>query len=237
MQQEAGVAEPNAPIISSSEISDAWDDLAFDPVLPDADTTPISFVPEPVSFQRQRSHNPKHDIGPAPIEDQIIALCSNGNISANYRNLELSHRISSAEDQLNQIRNLIAEKSFQFSHVIRISPRKRVTTRARSAVKKLNNQIAEHCRFYARCRSSLVILGAEPAILSHFKVLNPVDVVGSTAVLNPNLPGSTKIKLSWIWQSSARNILAYTGLTTPDTADDQNTPANDFPTLLECRLT
>ena len=51
MQLEAGVAEPNAPIISSSEISDAWDDLAFDPVLPDVDTTPISFVPELVSFQ------------------------------------------------------------------------------------------------------------------------------------------------------------------------------------------
>ena len=149
MQQEAGVAEPNAPIISSSEISDAWDDLAFDPVLPDANTTPISFVPEPVSFQPSR--NPKHDIGPAPIEDQIIALFFNGNISANYRNLELSHHISSAEDQLDQIQNLIAEKSFQFSHVICISPCKRVTMRARSTVKKLNNQIAEHCRFYARC--------------------------------------------------------------------------------------
>ena len=61
-----------------------------------------------------------------------------------------------------------------------ISPCKRVTTRARSTVKKLNNHIAEHCRFYARCQSSLMILGAEPAILSHFKVLNPVDVVGST---------------------------------------------------------
>ena len=176
------------------------------------------------------SQNPKHDIGPAPIEDQIIALCSNRNISANYCNLELSHCISSAEDQLNQIQNLIVEKSFQFSHVIHISPCKRVTMRARSAVKKLNNKIVKHCCFYARCRSSLMILGAELVILTHFKVLNPVNVIRSTAVLNPNLPGSTKIKLSWIWQSSARNILAYTGLMILDMA-------NDFLTLLECRLT
>ena len=190
----------------SDHLKSQQNDLSFDPVLPDANTTPISFVPE--SAHIQSIHNPKHDIGPVPIEDQIIALFSNGNISANYHNLELSHCITSAEDQLNQIWNLIAKKSFQFSHVIHISPHKRVTTRARSAVKKLNTQIAEHCHFYAQCRSSksLVILGAKPAILSQFKVLNPVDIVGSTAVLNPNLPGSTKIKLSWIWQSSARNI-------------------------------
>ena len=50
-----------------------------------------------------------------------------------------------ASEQLHHIQNLIAEKSFQFSHLIRVSPHKAVTTRARAAVKKLNDQIAEHC--------------------------------------------------------------------------------------------
>lgn len=148
--------------------------------------------------------------------------------------------MSTAEEQLNHIRNLIAEKSFQFSHVIRVSPRKGVTTRARAAVRKLNNQIAEHCRFYSRCRSSLVILGAETSTLSQLKVLNPVDVIASTAVLNPNEPGSTRIKLSWIWQTSARNILQYGTPLSNVAEDDRNMPqdptsmAEDLPSLLEC---
>ena len=37
LQQVAGVAEPNATIISISEMAYAWDDLAFDPVLAEAD--------------------------------------------------------------------------------------------------------------------------------------------------------------------------------------------------------
>jgi hypothetical protein len=223
LQQVAGVAEPNAPNLSSSETVDGWDDLAFDPV-------PISGEPTSSNSEATpaRSQIPTNVVGPVTIEDQIIALPSNGNTNEIYRNLEITHRISTSEDLLNHIRNLIAEKSFQFSHVIRVSPRKGVTTRARAAVRKLNNQIAEQCRFYTRCRSSLLILGADPSILSHFKVLNPTDVVASTAILNPNQPGSTSIKLSWIWQTSARNLLEFAG------PNDSATMADDIPSLLEC---
>jgi len=232
LQQIAGVAEPNASIISTSETADAWDDLAFDPVLAEADTS--TFNSEPTRPATQSSPNTSNDIGPVPIEDQIIALCSNGNTSIAYRNLEIKHRTLMADEQLHHIRNLIAEKSFQFSHVIRVSPRKAVTTRARAAVKKLNNQIAEHCRFYARCRSSLLLLQAGQSILSQFRILNPEDIVGSTTILKPNQPGSTKIKLSWIWQVSARNILLYAGQDPDDMADYHNTAADDLPSLLEC---
>jgi hypothetical protein len=238
IQQTAGVAEPNTTILTTPDTVtiDVWDRLAFDAVLTDA----VYSVDEgPASLPT--THRPT---GQLPIEDQIIALPSNGNASNIYRGLEITHRMSLAEEQLNQIRNLIADKSFQYSHVIRVSPRKGVTTRARAAVRKLNHQIAEHCRFYARCRSSLLILVAEPSIISRFKVLNPVDVVGSTAVLNPNQPGSTSIKLSWIWQSSSRNIIGYTGNATQpgrDVADASSSlpghPSDvveDLPSLLEC---
>jgi hypothetical protein len=230
MQQVAGVAEPNAAVVASPSTLDPWDDLAFDPVLTDdepvlSDTPPVPSPPD---------HNHQTITGLHPIEDQTITMCSNGNTSTNYRNLEIKHRTSMAEDQLSHIRNLIAEKSFQFSHIIRNSPRKSVTTRARAAVKKLNNQIAEHCRCYARCRSSLMILGADQSILSKFNVLNQVDIVGSTAILKPNDPGSTKIKLSWIWQSSAKNILTYTGQTQDEMDDAMSTMAEDSSRLSEC---
>jgi hypothetical protein len=191
---------------------DIWDDLAFDPIVPSSDSS----VPFTVQAEVQPSYanlpafpvtRPTGPIGPFPIEDQLIALPSNGNTSNVYRDLELTHRIRLAEDQLNHIRNLIAEKSFQFSHVIRVSPRKGVTTRSRAAVKKLNNQIAEHGRLYGKCRASIQILKAEDHILARLKVLTPIDVTASTAMLNPNAPGSTRIKLSWIWQSTSRHIL------------------------------
>jgi hypothetical protein len=206
MQQVAGVAEPNAVMNHQSDniSNDDWDNLAFDPVLTNVDSSSMSVDESPApSHEVQITIQP---FGPASIEDQIITLPSNGNSNAIYKNLEISHRVSSAEEQLNHIRNLIAEKSFQFSHVIRVSPRKGVTTRSRAAVKKLNTQIAEHCRFYAHSRSSLSILGAEPSIMNRFKILKPIDVQASTAVLNPNQPGSTSLKLSWIWQTSARNL-------------------------------
>lgn len=136
----------------------------------------------------------------------MIAIPSNGNTSNIHRDLEISHRISFAKEQLNIIRNLIAEKSFQFSHVIKVSPRKSITTRSRAAIRKLNNEIAERCRMYTRCRGSLFILGAENPILTSLKVLTPQDVTASTAILKPNEPGSTRIKLSWIWQSSSRHL-------------------------------
>ena len=182
----------------------------------------------------QLNPNHKNNIVPIPIEDQIIAMCSNGNTSTNYRNLEIKHRATMANEQLNHIRNLIAEKSFQFSHIIRVSPRKSITTRARGAVKKLSNQIAEHCWFYARCRASLLILGADESILSRFKVLNPVDIAGSTAVLKPNQPGLTKLKLSWIWQSTARNIITYAGHRPGDLAEDLDAIADGPSSVLEC---
>jgi hypothetical protein len=232
---------------------DVWDDLAFDPVpiaaeiiSPSADhvlastVIPSSTSPASRSGPSTTAANigpfpasqtgPSTRFGPVPIENQFLALPSNGNISNIHRDLETSHRVTIAKEQLTNIRNLIAEKSFQFSHVIRVSPRKSVTTRSRAAVRKLNNEIAECCRRYTRCRDCLIILGAESAILSRFKVLNPSDVSASTALLKPNEPGSTSIKLSWIWQSSSRHLQASNvdfDMDTDDSADDQSN-------VLEC---
>ena len=97
-------------------------------------------------------------------------------------------------------------------------------------VKKLNNQIAEHCRMYARCRSCILILSADNQDHSRFKLLSPADVAGSTAILNPNLPRSTTISLSWIWQSLARHLISYIRAN----ADDNSNAPDDPATILEC---
>jgi hypothetical protein len=74
-----------------------------------------------------------------------------------------------ADHHLDRIRELIAEKSFQYSHVIHCSPRKSVTTCSRAAIKKLNLEIAVQCRLYARCRAWIVRLGADPGIQTRLR--------------------------------------------------------------------
>jgi hypothetical protein len=67
----------------------------------------------------------------------------------------------------------------------------------------LNDKIAFRCRVYSRARSALVQLGADDGTLKTLRVLLKDDVKASTAMINPNSPGSSSVKLSWIWQSNA----------------------------------
>ncbi|KAF8815455.1 hypothetical protein BYT27DRAFT_7079950 [Phlegmacium glaucopus] len=180
--------------------------------------------------------NTSASIGPLPIEEQLLCLPSNGNVSAVHCELELSHRISLADHYLNGLWNLIAEKSFQFSHVICVSPRKGVTTRSRASVKKLNLDIAVHCHMYARCRPRLIALGADAATQSRLRVLTIGDVQASTAVINPNEPGSTKLKLSWIWQTAGGHRLGLTGDNGAGAgADTDARDPNADASLIECK--
>jgi hypothetical protein len=50
-------------------------------------------------------------------------------------------------------------------------------------------------------------LTADESIISRYKSLTPEDVKASTALLNPNEPGSTRLKLTWIWQTTATQRL------------------------------
>jgi hypothetical protein len=168
-----------------------WDEIVNEPVPGGPNPLPVA-IEEPAPS------------GAIQIENQIMPLPSNGNIGPQYTELEISHRISHADHHLNRIRDLIAEKSFQYSHVIRVAPRKAVNTRSRAEVKKLNLEISIHCRLYSQCRARLIKLGAtaETETANRFQVLNIEDIKASTAIVNPNEPGSTQLKLSWLWQSS-----------------------------------
>jgi len=115
--------------------------------------------------------------------------------------VELQLRIKQATRYLGAIRNAVAEKSFQYSHVLRLAPSKGAETRSRRLIAKVNNRIALYCRVYARSRIAMVRLGADNTILERFHVLLKEDVKASTAILKPNLPGSSNLRLSWIWQT------------------------------------
>lgn len=123
---------------------------------------------------------------------------STGNV---YRAIELKLRTSQADRTLQALRDTIAEKSFQYSHVIRVAPRKAVRTRARTAITKLNFLITYYSRVYAQCRAAMSRLGADNSTLEQYPILLKEDVKSSTALLDPNKPGSTRVKLSWIWQT------------------------------------
>jgi hypothetical protein len=186
----AGVVETHCTTFPSQEPLAVWDEIVNEPV-PGGPNT-LGTVPT------EETRRP----GPIQIEEQIMPLPSNGNAGPEYAQLELSYRILHAENHLNRIRDLIAEKSFQFSHVIRVAPRKAVNTRSRAEVKKINMQISVHCRSYTQCRVRLIGLGASAEILNKFQLLTTDDIKASTAIVNPNEPGSTRLKLSWIWQSA-----------------------------------
>lgn len=116
---------------------------------------------------------------------------------------ELQLRKDQANRYIMALREVIAEKSFQYTHVIRVAPRKAIVTRARNVILKLNQKISFYSRMYGRCRAALLRLVNDIDSIRIFKVLTRQDVKASSAVVNPNTPGSTTLSLSWIWQLTA----------------------------------
>lgn len=223
----AGVVEIASTTAHVQEPLAQWDEIANEPVPggPNAEPGGPDGLPNDLDVSTST--------GPIQIENQIMPLPSNGNVGPEFAHLEISHRFEHANHHLNRIRDLIAEKSFQFSHVIRVAPRKAVNTRSRAEVKKINLQIAIHCRLYTRSRARLIKLGADPVTMNRLQILTVEDIKASTAIVNPNEPGSTQLRLSWIWQGAGGHRW---GLATTVNSSGQR-PSNDpDPNLIECNF-
>ncbi|KAM6490327.1 hypothetical protein JOM56_014304 [Amanita muscaria] len=154
---------------SSSSSATVYNEAEFD----DADEAPapaFDLFPQEVPYEDCQ----------VPPEWEKIPLPSNDDIDSDFRKLEINLRMKQANRQLQQLRELISNKSSQYSHVIQRAPRKDVRTRGRQDIKKLNHKIALHARIYSRCRDRLVTLGYD-----QFRVLTKDDVKASTAILNP----------------------------------------------------
>lgn len=193
-QQSTGI------VVAADEAASPEDPSVFDD--PDAPEKPTH---ERDRFQRDVSlHN--HDTDERdvlPVERRRLAIPSTCSALTNpYQATELTLRLQQAEKTIHLLREAIADKSFQYSHVIRVAPTKHVRTRARDTIVKLTNAIAFYSRIYARCRAAMVTLGASDTDLARYQILLKDHVKSSSALLNPNEPGASRLRLSWIWQSN-----------------------------------
>jgi hypothetical protein len=120
-----------------------------------------------------------------------------------YLTVELRLRMKQADRLLHSIRSTIADESFQYSHVLRVAPRKSVKTRARTVINKLNTKIAIQSCAYKHCHSAMMRIDAEALATSGFQPLTRSDIKASTALIDPNVPSTSSMRLSWIWQVRA----------------------------------
>jgi hypothetical protein len=182
------VSPPDTLVASNLEHADIFQDG----VLQSASASASPMVPIP----------PANQAAQAPPATWVPKMPSTCRVSdPHLQVVELGLRKRQAVKHLHRLREVIADKSFQHSHVIRVAPRTSIRTRARSTITSLQRKISFHSRIYNKCRSAMVRLGADGETLARFRVITKDDLKSSTALLNPNLPGSTKLQLSWIWNA------------------------------------
>ena len=110
--------------------------------------------------------------------------------------IELDQQKEQGNQYLMAIHELIAEKSFHYTHIIRVAPQKGVVTCARNAIIKLNHKITFYWKVYGQCCATLLCLAADAITLETFKILTKDDVKASSAVKDLNAPGSSSLSLS-----------------------------------------
>ncbi|PPQ86478.1 hypothetical protein CVT26_011993 [Gymnopilus dilepis] len=164
------------------------------------------------------------------IERQTLILPSNHNVKGNFSPTELALRQRQARREISNIRDIVADLSFQFSAVLRKSPRQSARGAAQKRVKHMQHELTHHARIYTICRRRLQELGCPEDFLRHFKELRRSDLKASTEILQPNMPGSTNIQLPWIWHTGR-----FFTMQDQAWADDM-AASTDTATLLECEF-
>ena len=113
---------------------------------------------------------------------------------------ELKVRKGHANDALQSIRLLLGKKSFGFRERLRPAVGKIQKTRAWAAIAAINDEISHFARVYQRNREAMESLGmSSEELKTTYQEIQPSDLNSSTAILQPNLPGQSTQKLSWIW--------------------------------------
>ena len=87
-----------------------------------------------------------------------------------------------------------------------MAPQKSVITQVRNTITKLNQKITFFAKVYNHCHAALLYLGANEHTLQKFRILTKQDVKASSAIVDPNIPGSSSLQLSWIWKMSAADL-------------------------------
>lgn len=148
----------------------------------------------------------EHDQLPVQVEYQLVPVPSRvPGSAASDRDIELAIRTKNAEHLLAKVREAVADRSFQYSHIIRKAPTKGVKTRARTKAVSQAVHLTDLARQYNRCHDTMRLLSAPEGDLRRFRRLEKLDLKASTAILNPNMPGSTTRHVGWIWQVGIDN--------------------------------
>lgn len=113
---------------------------------------------------------------------------------------ELEMRKGRANDALHSLRVQLGKKSFHFRERLRPAVGKVQKTRAWAAIQAVNAEISQSARVYAFNRTAMIDLGiGEAQLTTTYRDLQASDLITSTAILQPNLPGQSTQRLSWIW--------------------------------------
>jgi hypothetical protein len=118
-----------------------------------------------------------------------------------HRKIEMRLRERQADTLLTSLRELIAEKSFHYSHILRLTKGQSMRSRARCKIARLNAEMSLCCRAYIRCRTAMIRLQTPDEILKRYQPLTKSHIRASTALVDPNRPGFSTLRLSWIWQT------------------------------------
>ncbi|KAF9034136.1 hypothetical protein BJ165DRAFT_1566996, partial [Panaeolus papilionaceus] len=120
-------------------------------------------------------------------EHEIVFLPSNKNCSLDHAAVELACRVQHLNALLNNIHDLVVERSLQFSHVMQTQPGK----------------VKIFTQLYNNGRVKLQQLKADNKTMQHFQELEEKDMEASTLMVKANDYNSRDValKLSWIWRA------------------------------------
>lgn len=115
---------------------------------------------------------------------------------------ELELRKGHANDCLAAMRTTIGQEAYQYKKTLQPAHSKTHRTRARSSIQNVHRALILQTRLYNRTRKAILNIDIESDMLSmEYKELTKNDISVSSAIANPNVAGSSRVKLSWIWTS------------------------------------
>ena len=166
---------------------------------PDNDDEPVG-APNRIQQEEAEAVSPESISLPLPSSYPLSDI---RNVLRHLAACELRLRVGQANDALHNLRVAIAHKSFIYRTRIRNNaPTVGFVRRLRSygEVYTIQLTIDAATKVYNTARKAMVKLGADADLLRKYKPLSSSDLVASTAVMDPNARGQTRLQLSWIWQ-------------------------------------
>ena len=96
------------------------------------------------SASSQHSQQTKQGRDETGIKRKPLTLPSNGNVGGKAIEVEIHHQTKQAWHQLHQLRDIMADISFQYLHVIRTAICKSVRLTGQKQIKSLHNDLVLH---------------------------------------------------------------------------------------------